>query len=106
MKMRHRLPRAQHRAPSRVKRHQASRGFAGELLRHFVDEFDAERIRAKQRTFDAKIGKLVEGIDLAQFGVKLQTVEYGDGVAKADMLRAQVAMPVDDLALKDVLLQQ
>lgn len=88
------LPRAQHRAPSVVERNQASRRFTGEPRRDFFGDFGAEHLRANQRAFDAKIGEFVEGIDLTQLGVELQTVEYSDGIAKADMLWPQIAMSV------------
>ena len=104
-KMRDRKPRAQHRAPRRIERDQLSRRFAAEALRDPVDELRAERRCAEQSAFDSKERQFVEGVNLTQLGVELETVENRDRLAKADMLGAQIAVAVDDMAGGDALFQ-
>jgi len=61
---------------------------------------------AQPFAFETQEGDLIEGINHPQAAVELQTIDDAHRIAEANMLRTQVAMPINDPAAPHALRQQ
>ena len=81
-----------------IKQVELARDSVGEPARHLAPQVSANPSGAEAFAFEIEEGDLVEGIHHPQTVVELQAIDNAHWVAKPDMLRAQVAMAIDNMA--------
>ena len=70
-----------------------------ESLQHTLQERRSKPIGAKPRAFHRQIANFVDRIDLPQLRAEFKAIEDNDSILKANVLRLQIAMSVNQEAL-------
>jgi hypothetical protein len=81
-----------------IKQVELARDSVGEPARHLAPYVSTDPSSAEAFAFEIEESDLVEGIHHPQTVVELQAIDNAHWVAKPDMLRAQVAMTIDNMA--------
>ena len=88
--------RPQHRAMATIEEKQFFGQAVAQAACHAAPDVFTGPGSAEPLAFKAQECDLVERVDGSQAGIELQAIDDLDGIAEPDVLRAKVAVPIDD----------
>jgi hypothetical protein len=101
--MRNSQTRSQCRAMTTIEEVQFLRQSITQAANYPATDILAYRGSTETFAFKAQECDLVDRIDRSQPGIELQAVNYSDWLAQPDMLRSQIAVPINDFAFANPL---